>query len=58
MASRVMHYAVAKIIIESIDIRDKNKFILGNLAPDLSRQEDGSYLIAHFGGENNEKGID
>lgn len=48
MASRIMHYTVATLIADSIDISDKHKFILGNLEPDLSCQEDGSYNTAHF----------
>ncbi|MEG0353865.1 MAG: hypothetical protein RR586_11465, partial [Cellulosilyticaceae bacterium] len=61
MASRIMHYTVGHIIAERLNIQEKNKFILGNLEPDLSHQEDGSYLIAHFIRKNNElmtKGID
>ncbi|MHC1747107.1 MAG: hypothetical protein AB9856_01800 [Cellulosilyticaceae bacterium] len=61
MASRIMHYTVAHIIAENLTIKDKNKFILGNLEPDLSHQADGSYLAAHFIRKNNElmtKGLD
>lgn len=61
MASRIMHYTVAHIIAEKISIKDMNKFILGNLEPDLSHQDDGSYAVAHFIRINNTlntKGID
>ena len=61
MASRMMHYTIAKLIADSIDIIDKHKFILGNLEPDLSCQEDGSYNIAHFVRKNDvlmTKGMD
>lgn len=61
MASRIMHYTVAHIIAEKLTIKDRSKFILGNLEPDLSHQADGSYLVAHFIRKNNKlmtKGLD
>lgn len=50
-----MHYVVAHRVTEIIEIRDRKKFILGNLEPDLGSYEDGSYNIAHFVGRNEEK---
>lgn len=61
MASRIMHYTIAHIIAEKLTIKDRSKFILGNLEPDLSHQADGSYLVAHFIRKNNKlmtKGMD
>ncbi|MEF9959605.1 MAG: hypothetical protein RR090_08875 [Niameybacter sp.] len=56
MASRIMHYAIATSIAEIIEIKDRDKFILGNLEPDLCGKEDTAYMHAHFGEENNQKG--
>lgn len=56
MASRIMHYTVAYIIANTIEIRDMNKFILGNLEPDMSSKNDNSYTTSHFGAENRRNG--
>lgn len=61
MASRLMHYFIARLITQQIKINNYNRFIFGALSPDMSSHDDGSYTIAHFGGFNNEmhtKGID
>lgn len=52
MASRIMHYAIATIIADDLGITDKKKFILGNLEPDISSKQDGSYNLAHFSERN------
>lgn len=49
MASRIMHYCIAKKILETIQIDNPNEFHIGNLAPDLSRLGNGNYEKAHFG---------
>jgi len=49
MASRIMHYCISSKIIESIKIENPIEFHFGNLAPDLSRFENGDYEKAHFG---------
>ena len=51
-----MHYTIAHLIAETLEIKNRKKFILGNLEPDLSSREDGSYMRAHFGGENDKNG--
>ena len=55
MASRIMHYAIATLINKQVHIKDVERFILGNLAPDMSSHDDGTYDIAHVGGVNQEK---
>ena len=56
MASRIMHYAIADQIAAAIPIQNREKFLLGNLEPDISGKADGSYDRAHFSEENAEKG--
>ena len=49
MASRILHYAVAEKLMEQIPIKDKNRFRLGNLLPDVYRDDipkaDGHLII-------------
>ena len=49
MASRLLHYLIASELAERQEIKDKNRFCIGALLPDLSGHEDGSYNTAHFG---------
>lgn len=61
MASRMLHYMVAKNVAEHGRVSDWNRFIIGSLIPDASSHSDNSYNIAHFGGElkdRSKKGID
>ena len=60
MASRLLHYLIASELAERQEIKDKNRFCIGALLPDLSGHEDGSYNTAHFWVElekENKKGI-
>ena len=60
MASRLLHYLIASELAERQKIKDKNRFCIGALLPDLSGYEDGSYNTAHFWVElekENKKGI-
>lgn len=57
MASRIMHYAVADLLTNYIEIKDYNRFVFGALAPDMSWHDDGSYDIAHLGRIDESKGI-
>lgn len=59
MASRIMHYIIGDKVADNIKVKDYNRFMFGNLSPDMSSHEDGSYSIFHIGGEStNLKGID
>lgn len=60
MASRLLHYLIASELAERQEIKDKNRFCIGALLPDLSGHEDGSYNTAHFWVElekENKKGL-
>lgn len=60
MASRLLHYLIASELAERQEIKDKNRFCIGALLPDLSGHEDGSYNTAHFWVQlekENKKGI-
>lgn len=48
MASTILHYTIASIIVEKMNIENKERFILGALLPDASSHEDKSYFAAHF----------
>lgn len=59
MASRIMHLAVAKQLIDKLSIENKNAFYYGSLAPDLARYGQNNYDDSHFGGRHQQlKGID
>lgn len=57
MASRMMHYAIADLLVKAIDNKDYNRFLFGALAPDMSSHDDGSYDKAHFCRSDEIKGI-
>ena len=48
----MLHYVIAVCIADVIDIKDKNRFFIGSLIPDLSSHDDGTYATAHFLSEN------
>lgn len=53
MASRMIHYTVAKLITDKIEFKNKNQFLLGSLAPDMASYEvdshpKGIHKIVHF----------
>jgi hypothetical protein len=43
MASAIIHYTIANILLNRIDIKDKNQFLVGvSLGPDASSHDDNS----------------
>ena len=48
MPSKVMHYTVAQELLKRIPIRDPNRFVIGNICPDMSRHDDKSKGLTHF----------
>ena len=48
MASRMLHYVMARELLQKLKIKDKNRFLVGALLPDASSHQDGSYDTAHF----------
>ena len=62
MASRMIHYTIAKIIADNIEFNNKNKFLVGSLAPDMACYEvdshvNGTYKRVHFHEEFKELGL-
>ena len=62
MASNIIHYAISKRILEQIEVKDVERFLMGaSIVPDISVHEDGSYDQAHFSARTPDlslKGID
>lgn len=48
MASRMLHYVMASELLQELEIKDRNRFLVGALLPDASAHPDGSYNVAHF----------
>ena len=48
MASRMLHYVMARELLQELEVKDKNRFLVGALLPDASSHKDGSYDVAHF----------
>lgn len=48
MPSRMIHYLVAERVGEQIPIRDKNRFKIGSLCPDMSWRMDDSKQRTHY----------
>lgn len=40
MGLRIMHYCIATLISQQIEIENTNEFILGGITPDVQRQYD------------------
>lgn len=62
MASRMIHYTIAKIIADKIELNNKNEFLVGSLAPDMASYEadshpKGIHKMAHFNEELEEFGV-
>lgn len=61
MASNIIHYAISLRVLEHIDVKNKERFLLGaSVGPDASSHDDGSYDVAHFWEritDNTKKGI-
>lgn len=50
----MLHYVIAYKVSNALSIKDKERFYVGTLIPDLSSHEDGSYSKAHFLSKNSE----
>lgn len=50
MASRMIHYTIAKLITDEIEFNNRNQFLVGTLAPDMVSYEDdrSAKKRAHF----------
>ncbi|MBO5352242.1 MAG: zinc dependent phospholipase C family protein [Lachnospiraceae bacterium] len=48
MPSRMIHYLIAERIASQIPMKNKNRFKIGSLCPDMSCKEDGSKNQTHF----------
>lgn len=49
MASTIIHYAISNIILEKINIKNTERFLLGAaIIPDSTSHEDDSYDRAHY----------
>lgn len=48
MASTMLHYVIASIIAEKMNMDNAGQFLIGALLPDASAHEDKSYDKAHF----------
>ncbi|MDD5900616.1 MAG: zinc dependent phospholipase C family protein [Lachnospiraceae bacterium] len=58
MPSRMIHYLVAEQVAERISIRDKNRFKIGSLCPDMSWRQDDSKHRTHYSDiDGDKKGI-
>lgn len=44
MASRMIHYTIAKLITDKIEFSNRNNFLVGSLAPDMACYEADSYV--------------
>jgi len=58
MPSRMIHYLVAEQVAKEVEIRDRNRFIIGSLCPDMSTRQDDSKHRTHYSDvSGDEKGI-
>lgn len=62
MASRMIHYTIAKLITDKMKLNNRNEFLVGSLAPDMASYEDdchakGIYKRVHFQEEFKELGV-
>ena len=49
MTSAMIHYTITNLILEKIEVVNKERFPHGaTLGPDASSHEDGTYDVAHF----------
>ena len=48
MPSRMIHYLVAERVAKEVPIRDKNRFKIGSLCPDMSTRGDNSKARTHY----------
>lgn len=62
MASRMIHYTIAKLFANKMKINNRNEFLIGSLAPDMASYEadvhaKGIYKRVHFQEEFKELGV-
>ena len=48
MGSAVMHLCIGKKVAQKLNNSDRKEFLIGNLAPDLSKITNQSKYISHF----------
>lgn len=48
MPSRMIHYLVAEEVAKQVEIKNRNRFKIGSLCPDMSSREDESKHLTHF----------
>ncbi|MCH5272742.1 MAG: zinc dependent phospholipase C family protein [Lachnospiraceae bacterium] len=48
MPSRMIHYLIAERVEEQVSVRDKNRFRIGSLCPDMSWRKDDSKHRTHY----------
>lgn len=48
MPSRMIHYLIAEKVAEQVDIKNRNRFKIGSLCPDMSSHEDDSKHRTHY----------
>ena len=48
MPSRMIHYLIAEKVAEQVEIKNKNRFKIGSLCPDMSLHTDGSKHQTHY----------
>lgn len=62
MASRMIHYTIAQLVADKIEFTDRNKFLVGSLAPDMASyeadsHEKGIHKRVHFMEEFEDLGV-
>ena len=48
MPSRMIHYLIAEKVAEQVEIKNKNRFKIGSLCPDMSLHTDDSKHTTHY----------
>lgn len=48
MPSRMIHYLITEEVAKRVEIKNRNRFKLGSICPDMSAREDGSKHRTHF----------
>ncbi|QSO53577.1 zinc dependent phospholipase C family protein [Alicyclobacillus curvatus] len=48
MGSRIMHYCIASLLADKLDIKNRDNFMLGGIAPDIHRLMGVSKDVTHF----------
>ena len=58
MGSAVMHLCIGKKVAQKLKVSDRKEFLIGNLAPDLSKLTNQSKYISHFLKKENVGGVE